>query len=226
VAGVITASPLWLYNFVHFGSPIYNAAIENVMWMGSSEEEYIADEAELPTFSSYFQENSPEEIWSRLWDGLLAMRFFYAKVLWPTRSLALDRFLLAGGLDILVGVLIVIGVIFRWHLWPTLQRQRATLCLTGSIFALFYILFAWYLPIAAYPIRFLIPLLPILLLLVSAGAISLFRRVWTAPQLPQWGRVVFGLILVICGGWLAQWFIVTGVSNAQAAAPNPFEVDA
>jgi hypothetical protein len=226
VAGFVIASlPLWLYDWVVFGSPLYNSAINNVMWMGSAEEKYIAATTELPTLWTYLQGHTLTDAWQRFWHGLLSMRFFFAKLLWPTRSLALDRFLLAGGLDVMLVLVALALLVARRFLVPIIQRYRESLLLTGVLFVVFYLLFSWYLAIAPFPIRFLLPLSPILILLLSAGCVGLSRSVLQNSMIPRWGRLGVGVIILLLGLWTARWFVLTGVTNAQAAQRNPFVAD-
>lgn len=227
VAGfVIIALPLWLYNWLVFGSPIYNSAINNVMWMGSAEEKYIADPSELPTIWSYLQGHDLAETWHRLWHGLLDMRFFFAKLLWPARSLAFDRFLLAHGLDVLL-VLIAIVLLVSWRFWvPAVRRKREILLFTTILVLVFYLLFGWYLAIAPFPIRFLLVLAPMLILLLSAACVGLARSLLTNPGIPHLAKAAGILVVLLLTLWVARWFVVTGAANAQAAQANPFEADA
>jgi 4-amino-4-deoxy-L-arabinose transferase-like glycosyltransferase len=227
VAGfAILALPLWIYNWLVFGSPIYNSAINNVMWMGSAEEKYIADPAELPTVWSYFQDHSLAEISNRLGQGLLDMRFFFAKLLWPTRSLALDRFLLAGGLDVMIGLVAIALLVFRRFLVPSIRRNRESLLFTTVLFVVFYVLFGWYLAISPFPIRFLLVLTPILVLLLSAGIVGLTRNVLTSPKTPRFAKLGSMIVILLLALWVGRWFVITGVVNAQAAQQDPFVADA
>jgi hypothetical protein len=226
VAGfVVIALPLWIYNWVVFGSPIYNSAIKNVMWMGTAEEKYIADPAELPTVWSYIQDHSLNETWNRLWHGLIDMRFFFAKLLWPTRSLAFDRFLLAGGLDVILALVAVTLIVSRRFLVPIIKKNREILLFTAVLFIVFYVLFGWYLAIAPFPIRFLLVLAPILMLLLSAGVVGLIRSAWASPKIPQLAKLAGCVIALLFAVWIARWFTVTGVANAQSAQQNPFVAD-
>ncbi|MFQ5611705.1 MAG: ArnT family glycosyltransferase [Anaerolineae bacterium] len=223
---VLVSSPLWLYNWVSFGSPVYNSAVNNVMWMDSAEEKYIADESELPTLATYLQTSSLAQVWQRLGGGLLDMRFFFAKLLWPARSLTLDRFLLAGGLDVLLAVAAV-GLALSWRfLAPVARRNRESLLLTATLVGIFYVVFGWYLAIAPFPIRFLLVLLPALLLLLSAALAGLAAWVWASPRLPRWGKLAGGVLALVLALWIGQWFVISGALNARGAWRNPFLADA
>ncbi len=225
----LVALPLWAYNWVNFGSPLYNPAINNVMWMDESTERYVADTSTLPTLSSFLQEKSLGEAWNRLSHGLLVMRYNFARMIWPTRSLAFDRFFEAGGLDlILIGVIVIFGLsllFFRRSVMAVLTRHREVLLLTTVMVATFYVLFGWYAAISR-SIRFLLPLAPILFLLLSAGGVGLFRNLFGSAKVPQWVKVAAGVGIFLLLLPPIGWFGVSGYLMAQNSQKNPFTVDA
>jgi hypothetical protein len=230
VAFCLVALPLWAYNWINFGSPLYNPAINNVMWMDESTERYVADSSDLPTLSSFLQEKSVGETWNRLWDGLLLMRYNFARMLWPTRSLAFDRFFEAGGLDlILIGAIVILGFLllfFRQAVLAVWQRHRELLLLTAVMVATFYVLFGWYAAISS-SLRFLLPLAPVLFLLLSAGIVGLLRTLFVSARIPQWVKVAAGVVICLLLLQPVGWFGVTGYYlMAQSAQKNPFTVDA
>lgn len=223
--GLISAT-LWGYNWFNFGTPFFNSAINNVMWMDSAAEKYVADSAQLPTLTSYLQNNSLVEVWQRWWMGLLGMRYFFLKLMWPTRDQALDRFFQAGYFDLLVAGL-ALAIIARWRWWrPIWHRHREKLLLTVTLVVLFYLLFAWYLPIAPFPIRFILVLAPILYLLIAAGVVGLVKRMYSPAFLPRWGRAVLALISFAIVIVPVGWFVVTSWLLIQALPRNPFTADA
>jgi len=218
--------PMWIYNWFVFGSPIYNFAINNVMWMDTAEEKFFADASELPTMRTFLKNNSPVKIWARLWDGLVAMRFFFAKSLWPTRSITFDRFLLAGGLDAILVLLIMAMLIFWRYFTAVIRRNREMLLLTTILFGLFYALFGWYLGSVSTAVRFLIPLSAILLLLIAAAMVGLAKIIFTHSNVPRWGKVASGIVLALVVLWFGNWFVMTGVSNARSIQKDLFVEDA
>ena len=224
--GVVTL-PLWLYNTFTFGAPFFNAAINNVMWMDSAEEKYVADSSELPTIQSFLEQTSLSESWERLWSGLQGMRFIVVKTLWPTRSLTLDQFLLAGGLDILLLLALLVVILARHRLSLLLKPHRESLLLTAVLFAAFYLLFGWYMAIAPYPVRFLLPLSPPIFLLLAAGLMGGFRAITTQVNHLKWGRPIIGLLVLTLGVGVGQWFFISWADNARAARnSDPFGADA
>lgn len=224
---MVVASPLWIYNWRVYGSPTFNLAITNQMWMDAWEENYVANPSTLPTWQTYLQTHSLAEIWDRLEFGLLSMRYFFPKVLWPTRSLAFDTFFLSGGLDILLASLLTGIAVSGRFIWPAIQRHRESVLLSTLCFIIFFILFGWYLPIVPDPIRFILPLMPPLLILVSAGMNGLYREVFfdlTAPSWRRWLGKVIGVGLLL---WVGRWFIATGLTQLESSRQeNPFTLDA
>ena len=101
----LVSLPLWLFNWLTYGSPLFNATFTNYVWMDSATDKYVADPTAMPTLSSYLQEKSPAEMWNRLWTGLQLMRYYYVRVLWPTRSLILDEWFQAGRIDMILVLL-------------------------------------------------------------------------------------------------------------------------
>jgi len=226
ISAVVVTSPLWMYNWLNFGSPLFNSAINNVMWMDDATEKYVADEAEMPTLNSFLQEKSPTEIWTRLTDGLLQMRYFYLKLLWPTRSTYMDYFFQVGYFDalIIVGLIAASGI---WWFYPNIfQRHQEALLLTIILVATFYILFAWYMAIAPYPIRFLLPLTPILYLILAAGISHLTQGIFVNGRIPLWGKAVAALIIFYLIYYPIGYFGYTTWLIAQAAPADPFQTDA
>lgn len=223
----LAALPLWLYNWLTFGSPVFNSAISNVMWMDSATEKYVADPATLPTLSSYFKDKSPAEAWERLWQGLVSMRYFFARLLWPTRSLTFDRFFQAGGVDLALALAVAALLAARRSLLPVAKTYRAALLLTGVLVAGFYLLFGWYLAISPFPIRFILPLAPMLFLLISAGLVGLAGKMVLAGDRLSF-RAGLGIRLVV---WAVLalpvgWAVVTGWLLARGSMQNAFAADA
>jgi hypothetical protein len=251
----VVALPLWIYNWQVFGSPTFNFAITHQMWMDRWEENFVRDMNALPTMWSYWRNHSWQEALGREGKGLMAMRFFLAKMLWPTRSLAFDHFLLSGwsGVALVVGLGGILAA--RRSVWAFVRRHRQAVILTALMSVVFYVLFAWYIAIVPIPIRFMLPLLPIGLLFVSAGLVGIGRRAvssqylgisapaqagnrkglpllfekirWavTAPRLPVWSRVVVGLGTLALVLFVGRWFVLSGLANAQAFRQSPFDAD-
>ncbi len=222
----LVSLPLWLFNWLTYGSPLFNATITNYVWMDSATDKYVADPSALPTLTTFLQEKSPEEIWSRLWTGLELMRYYYVRVLWPTRTLLLDEWFQAGHIDLIL-VLLVMVLLVSWRLvWPAIKRHRHMLLLSAVTVAVFYVLFGWYTAVTPYPVRFLITLVPFLYLLLSAGGVGLADRLFAAPQLPNWAKFAGGAFIFGLALWLLAWSAVTGWLIARDSLRNPFVADA
>jgi 4-amino-4-deoxy-L-arabinose transferase-like glycosyltransferase len=163
----LIASPLWLYNTSHFGTPTFNYAISHQMWMDSWNDWHPDDLDNLPTLRSYWQSHSPAEIWERQWNGLKAMRNILVKTLWPTRTLTVDEFLLSPFSTYVLAALAILPLLF----WPFsrqyIHQNRSTVYLTGLATFIFFMLFAWYDAIVALGQRFLLPIIPWLYILFA-----------------------------------------------------------
>jgi len=220
----LVALPLWIYNWKLFGSPTFNFAMTHQMWMDRWEQNLVSDVRKLPTFWSYWQSHTWQEAWVRLWKGLVDLRFFVAKILWPTRSLALDHFLLSIWSGVTLAVVAGAALAARRPLWAFVRQHRQAVVLTLVVSFAFYLLFAWYTAIVPLPTRFLLPLLPIWLLLAAATLAGVGRRVVTA-KLPRSARLGAGLVALAIGLFIGRWFVISGLANAQAFGQNPFEAD-
>ncbi|MDH3675162.1 MAG: glycosyltransferase family 39 protein, partial [Anaerolineae bacterium] len=226
VGFVVISLPLWLYNWANFGSPIFNSAVNNVMWMDSATEKYVADTSNLPTFSTYFQDKSLGEVWERLSEGLLAMRYYFARLLWPTRSLIFDRYFQAGWIDLIFLSVFILAVLSMKFLAPVFRRYREALLLTAVMVLVFYFLFGWYIAISPFPIRFILPVAPVLFLLLSAGAVGLLRAVFAAPRVPRWTKVALAIAVFVVVLRPVGWFAVSGYLIVSQSLQNAFRADA
>jgi hypothetical protein len=224
-AGLVTA-PLWLYNWVNFGSPLFNSAINNVMWMDNAGEKYVAEAEAMPTLTTFLQEKNPAELWNRLSNGLIQMRYFYLKLLWPTRSTTMDEFFAAGYFDLLVLAGLILTGLIGWFQPHRLKEHRHSLLLTAILVAAFYVLFAWYMAIAPYPIRFLLPLGPILYLMLAAGAIGVGKMIFTSPRLPKWSKALAAAGLIYLLLYPVGYLGYTTWALARTPLVNPFPSDA
>ena len=172
----LVSLPLWLFNWFTFGSPLFNSTFTNIMWMDSAADKYVASPADMPTLSTYLQQKSLADMGARLWDGLLTMRYFYARVLWPTRSLEFDNWFQTGRIDLILVIIVLLLLIFWRFVSPAIKRHRESLLLTAVLVVVYYVLFGWYIAITPFPVRFLLTLLPILYLVLSAGVVGVLKR--------------------------------------------------
>ena len=222
----LVASPLWLYNWFTFGSPLFNSTFTNIMWMDSAADKYVASPDAMPTLSTYLQEKSLTEMWDRLWGGLLTMRYFFPRVLWPTRSLAFDEWFQTGRIDLIL-VLLIVALLISWRfISPAIKRHRESLLLTAVLVIVYYVLFGWYIAITPFPIRFLLTIVPMLYLLLSAGMVGLITSLFVAPKIPRWSKAVAGVGLSLLLVWVIGWFAVTGWLITENSWRNAFTTDA
>ena len=212
-AYALVVSPLWLYNSVRFGSPTFNYAITHQMWMDSWRDWHPDDLDDLPTALSYLRTHTPAEIFQRQGEGMKAMRNILVKTLWPTRTLAIDRFLLSPASGWVLGGLVLLPFL----LWPLtrryLRQQGHAVVLTLLVSSLFFLLFAWYVPIVALGQRFLLPIIPLIFILLAhlTGQFvrwALTREFWVRQLALLWISIVIGLQL--------RWAIQTNLEPAQA----------
>jgi 4-amino-4-deoxy-L-arabinose transferase-like glycosyltransferase len=222
----LVSLPLWLFNWFHFGSPLFNSTFTNVIWLDSAADKYVATPDALPTLSTYLQEKSPLEMWERLWAGLSTMRYFFTRILWPTRTLVFDSWFQSGRIDFIL-VLFALVLLLIWLLArPVFKRHRASLLLTAVLAAVYYLLFGWYIAITPFPIRFLLTLLPMLYLLLAAGVVGLVKGLFAAPKIPAWAKAAVGVAVFLLLLRPIGWFGVTGWLIAQGSQRNAFAADA
>jgi hypothetical protein len=222
----LVALPLWAYNWRTFGSPTFNLAITHQMWMDEWEQNFVSNVRALPTVWTYWHIHTWQEAWARAWQGLADMRFFVAKMLWPTRSLGFDRFLLSGWSGVTLAVMAGGLMLARRSVGHFIRRHREAVILTAFIGVVFYGVFAWYIVIVPIPMRFMLPLLPLLLLFVAASLIGMGRWALTTSRLPVWGKVAIGLGITVLVLFTGRWFVLSGLTSARAFAQNPFKADA
>ena len=210
---VVIVSPLWIYNTINYGSPTFNYAITHQMWMDGWREWHPDDLDNLPTALTYVQTHTPQEIIDRQWSGMQAMRNILVKTLWPTRTLMVDRFLLSPlSSYVLVGLLLL-----PFLLWPFsrryLRHHSGAVLLTLLVTTLFFLLFAWYVPIVALGQRFMLPVVPLIFILLAhvvsqAGQQVMALGVWPKRLVILLGVIVLGLQL--------RWAIYTNLDATQA----------
>ncbi|MGC9523817.1 MAG: ArnT family glycosyltransferase, partial [Anaerolineae bacterium] len=153
---IVVASPLWLYNWVTYGSPYYNVNTTHYMWNDSWEDNYVHASEELPTALTYLQTHTVTDMWERLIKGLETVpQQWYG---------ALHIYGMPQGIT---GTAWVVAVLAAVSLaaagvtsWKT-SRTWFLLTLTGILG--FALLFAWYHPIDDAP-RFVLPWVPVVYL--------------------------------------------------------------
>jgi hypothetical protein len=141
---VIIALPLWIYNLVEYGNPIYNVNTTHYMWLDSWEESYVGTADNLPTLSSYIQTHSAAHIGERLWNGLAlaSPRQWYNAV----RLEGMPQTKSAARIAVLIGFLLL-GVFFGKAYQAEPERRTPFVFTVVGLF-LFALLFAWYHPVS------------------------------------------------------------------------------
>jgi len=177
LAYAIVASPLWIYNAVHFGSPTFSYPTTHQMWMESWTEWHPDAVDDLPTALSYLQTHSIFEIWGREWAGIKALRNILIKALWPTRTLKVDRFLLAPVSGVTLALLALLPFLFWRQTRDYLRRNRSAVVLTGLVTVIFFLLFAWYVQIVSLGQRFLLPLIPLIFLILAHVLSKIWQKI-------------------------------------------------
>ncbi|MCB9076712.1 MAG: glycosyltransferase family 39 protein [Anaerolineaceae bacterium] len=210
---MVIVSPLWIYNTINYGSPTFNYAITHQMWMDGWREWHPDDLDHLPTALTYVQTHTPQEIIDRQWSGMQAMRNILIKTLWPTRTLMVDRFLLSPlSSYVLVGLLLL-----PFLLWPFsrryLRHHSGAVLLTLLVTTLFFLLFAWYVPIVALGQRFMLPVIPLIFILLAHIVSQAGQQVMALGVWPKRLVILLGLIVL---GLQLRWAIYTNLDATQA----------
>jgi hypothetical protein len=205
LAYVVTVSPYWLYNTIYFGSPTFNYAISNQMWMDSWSDWHPDDTSNLPTAWNYIQSHTAAEIFERLWEGIKAERNILVKTLYPTRTLMVDEFLLSPISGLTFGILALLPLIFWRSSLRFIHKQKSAVLLTTIVSFIFFMLFAWYTSIIA-ATRFVLPIAPLLFVL---GSYIISQIGWKLWQQNRWGQVIIVAMVAVVVIMQSQWWIRT-----------------
>lgn len=218
----VVALPLWVYNTIYFGSPTFNYAITHQMWMDSWREWHI-DATNLPTAVTYLQTHTLEQIIGRQWEGMRAMRNVMVKTLYPTHTLMVDRFLLSPVSGYVLGALFLLP----FALWRSVRQMRRStinaVVLTGLVTGFFFVLFSWYQAIVPLGVRFVLPVIPLILVLAAYWVIQMGRDIFQIRSIRRLAGVIIAVVVLLQGGWATQ----TTLKPARLAlATNVFDQDA
>ncbi len=223
VSYVLVASPLWLYNTIYYGSPTFNYAITHQMWMESWNDWHPDDTDNLPTLVSYLQNHSLTEIIDRQWNGMKAMRNILVKTLWPTRTLKVDEFLLSPFSGYLLAALAILPLLFWRATRKYLQHNDRAVYLTLLIVIPSFMLVAWYVPIVSLGQRFILPVIPFILVLLAHTTGQVGQKIMTQGIWAK--RFVLAAVVIIVILQL-RWAILTNVEPMRSLfTTNVFEVD-
>ena len=166
---VLTASPVIVRNLRRYGTPFYNVN-EAVVWMDTWDQYFSRDpEIRHPTMRSYLATHSTWQIADRLASGLV-LQFTYL--------------LVAVGWIVLILMLAAFSR-RKWRpiVWPGF-----------AIGAIFFVFFSWY-PVK--DVRFVVPLIPIVVILAAAGFDSIMRFIAGERRwLPRAAALALALLLI------------------------------
>ncbi|MEW5960635.1 MAG: glycosyltransferase family 39 protein [Chloroflexota bacterium] len=222
-AYAIVAGPLWLYNTLHFGSPTFSYPTTHQMWMESWNDWHPDALDDLPTAAGYLQTHPLSEIVAREWVGIKALRNILIKTLWPTRTLAVDRFLLSPLSAYTLALAALLPLLFWRQSRRYIQQQRSAVTLTVLVTVIFYLLFAWYVQIVSLGQRFLLPVMPLLFLLPA----HLLSLIWGAlAAYGVWPKRILTLVTVGILAYQGYWAWQTSREPARILfTHNVFEQD-
>ncbi|MFP6621630.1 MAG: hypothetical protein VB877_19955 [Pirellulaceae bacterium] len=188
-AWIVVASPLLTRNVRRFGNPIYNANSYFLFLDEFEDLRQVADRMSVKEAAQdYLSTHSVADILQREAQGLSWQSFIFVRSLGP---IPLDDSRILFSLPLLL--LALIGMF---------SEQRPASILLLAWIACFLVMFAWYLPIAAGQ-RFMVPLLPALLV---CAAVGLARIAPTNRRLTRLNSTSW-LIIGIC--WCLGWTTIT-----------------
>lgn len=223
-AYLVVASPLYMYNAIHFGSPTFNWAITHQMWMEEWRDWYNIERRELPTMMSYVRSHSLGTILQREINGLLQLRFILVKAIYPARDIGFDRFLVSLWSGATIAVVAAVLVMLRRPLVRAMRRHREETVLAVIMCGTFYVMFAWYFQVV-YSIRFMLPLVPLILLVGCNIGFELGGWVWRRLRFVPL-RVALAAVLALVFVLAFRWVPSTAWQRREAFTKNVFGLDA
>jgi hypothetical protein len=203
LAFVLVASPLLVYNWQVFGSPVFNYNTAYVIWLDYTEEQMIMFDQGPPTMSSYLATHSLEDILRRFLKGLVIVRG--VEWVWPF-------------------LLIFVFIPKRWLAYfQASPGKQPMVTVAGALVLTFYLPFSWS-AVVQRGIRYLLPIFPVIFLMLADlivfyGA-RLAHRWWpVAMQERLTSLALHALLAVLCIVWLVQ----LGCRDFQAPLAFNFE---
>ncbi len=165
LALVIVMSPVLVRNVRLYGPPLYNEN-KSFIWTNHPDELYSPDvNVRAPTAGLFWRTHTLRQIAHRAATGLFQQGVYSVVAVGQTYPLNERLRLKAWPLGLLLLLL---------ALAPLCSRStRPAAVLAWSIFSIFFLFFAWY---PAQDIRFIFPLVPILLILAARGFFPALRR--------------------------------------------------
>jgi hypothetical protein len=188
LAFVLVASPLLVYNWQVFGSPIFNTNTAHVIWLDYTEEQMIMFDKGPPTMFSYIATHSLGDILYRLFKGLVIVRG--VEWVWPF-------------------LLIFAFIPKRWLAYFQVSPGKLPMVTVATTLVLtFYLPFSWS-AVVQRGIRYLLPIFPIMFLMLADVTVfygRLVARRWWLPLMQErlTSLATCGLLAVLSIIWLVQ----------------------
>jgi hypothetical protein len=187
-AFVLIASPLLVYNWQVFGSPIFNYNTAHVIWLDYTEEQMIMFDNGPPTMFSYLAAHSFEDILRRFLRGLVLVRG--VEWVWPF-------------------LLLFVFIPKRWLAYFQVSPEKQRMAVVASALVLtFYLAFSWS-AVVQRGIRYLLPIFPVIFLMLADVIVfygaRLARWLWppTRQERPA-SLAVYGCLAALSIVWLVQ----------------------
>jgi hypothetical protein len=224
---LLTISPLLVVNALSFGDPFYNYNTTHALWLDRWEDTYAIG-SPPPTMGSYLQSHSVSEMWQRQLYGIRRVILDGSSTLFPYFLQEQEHRALAVGISALI---VCGGVLVGWLCVSRdrarRQRFHGTLAFTAVLFALFFLLFAWYAQVISKP-RFFVPLVPVVYA-GGLGAVSGLSRIqWASRRaIRRVARAHYVIFGVTAAAWLLYSAMMTALPLGQGSAQlrDPFAVD-
>jgi hypothetical protein len=203
LAFVLVASPLLVYNWRVFGSPIFNYNTAHVIWLDHTEEQMVMFDKGLPTMFSYLASHSLTDMLHRFLRGLVIVRG--VEWVWPFLAI----------------------FVFAPKWWFAYFQVSPTKLLTVTVAST--VVLSFYLPFARSAvvqrgIRYLLPIFPIIFLMLADiivfYAARLVRQWWRPPMLESLTRLALCILLVALS---VVWLVQLGWRDFQAPLTIDFE---
>lgn|GEM_PF-3268410 len=195
----LVSVPLWLFNWQHYGNPLYNINTTHILWLDDWSQRYLYSDSNLPTALDYLSKHDVSDIISRLRAGLLNTPHQWGQAVWPTFATAHQGWSQLS--FVLFGLLLFLGIASQTLSWRRTSRHSwflYTLLASGS----FWLLFGWYQPVSN-DARFVFPWVAVLyvapLWLFQEFRPALKNHDASLTKLPLIGYAILAIIL---GGYL------------------------
>jgi hypothetical protein len=203
LAFVLIASPLLAYNWHVFCSPVFNYNTAHVIWLDYTEEQMIMFDKGPPTLFSYLATHSPEDVLRRFAKGLVIVRG--VEWVWP--------------------FLAIFSLIpKRWLAYFRVPPgKRPMITVASALVLTFYLAFSWS-AIVQRGIRYLLPILPIIFLMLADVivfyAARLGRWLWSPAMRGRLTPPAMGALLAALS---VVWLVQLGCRDFQAPLAIDFE---